>query len=126
MADRAAFHFARGMLTRSGVAAFHFEPSVALERTEQLIRTILRHESVVLAVRGPLPFAISGSPALRQECERRRATFDTGLANLCESLHITYQGFSPRICTREPSCLATGCTRTRSVTSGAPRSSPRS
>lgn len=94
MADRAAFHFARGMLTRSGVAAFHFEPSVALERTERLIHTILRHESVVLAVRGPLPFAISGSPALRQECERRRATFDTGLANLCESLHITYQGFS--------------------------------
>ena len=94
-ADRAAFHAARRLLTSPAAGAFYFEPAAALERSERLIRTILRPEEVVLAVRGPLPLTIAGSAAIQSACEQRRAAFDAGLRALCSSLHVAYHGYAP-------------------------------
>lgn len=94
VADRAAFHAARRLLTSSAEGAFYFEPAAALERSERLIRTILRHEDVALAVRGPLPLTIPGSAAIQSACEQRRAEFDAGLRALCASLHVAYHGYA--------------------------------
>lgn len=95
LTNRGLFHLARRMVTGEASSAFFFDPEVALSRTEQAIRAVLRHEEVALAVRGPLPLTISASASLRDTCERRRAAFDSGLANLCESLHVEYAGFKP-------------------------------
>lgn len=91
----AVFRLARNALTRANAAGFYFEPATALERIERVIRTVLRHEDIALAVRGPLPLAIPGSAAVAAECERRRAEFDAGLVSFCDSLHVAYYGFGP-------------------------------
>lgn len=94
IADRSAFHLARRMLARADASAFPFTPEVVLDRMDRLIRTVLRHETVILAVRGPIPLRIAGSAALRAECERRRAVLDSGLAARCEKLHVAYRSFT--------------------------------
>ncbi|MBK7329135.1 MAG: SGNH/GDSL hydrolase family protein [Dehalococcoidia bacterium] len=93
LGDRWFFHAARRLVNREATAAFFFEPEVALARVEQVIRVVLRHEDIALAVRGPLPLSIAGSGHFRAICEARRAALDQGLAELCRSLHVEYIGF---------------------------------
>lgn len=94
LAHRSAFHLGRRLVTREATVEFFFQPEVALQRVEQAIRAVLSQEEVALAIRGPLPLTISGSPALRELCERRRAAFETGLDDLCRSLHVAYHGYN--------------------------------
>lgn len=94
IADRAMVHAARHLFASAQATGFYFEPQQAAERMERAIRTVLRHEHIALAVRGPLPLTISGPVALQTECERRRAAFDSALGALCDSLHVAYRGFS--------------------------------
>ncbi len=94
LADRGLFHLGRRIVTGESTAAFFVEPETAIARTEKVIRTVLRHEDIALAVRGPLPLNIPGSAAFRAVCEARRAALDTGLAELCRTLHVEYAGFA--------------------------------
>jgi hypothetical protein len=95
VADRAVFHAGRRIATGVSLTAFYVEPDAAMAHVERAIRAILRHEEVSLAVRGPLPLHIAGSPAVRAVCERRRAAFDGQLRDLCNSLHVEYLPFGP-------------------------------
>jgi hypothetical protein len=94
IADRQLFHLGRRALIREANIAFFFDPAKALKSVEAVVRTVLRHEQIALAVRGPLPLNIAGPGSLRELCESRRAAFDAGLAELCRGLHVEYIGFN--------------------------------
>ena len=95
LAHRALFHAGRRIVTASQTTEFFLAPETALARVEQAMRTVLRHEEIAVAARGPLPLTISAPAAIRTLCEQRRAAFDAGLRDLCQSLHVTYTGFGP-------------------------------
>jgi hypothetical protein len=95
LAHRRLFHLGRRMLATSATAEFHFDPDWALQRVEEALRAVLRHEEIAVAVRGPLPLSIQGPAAMRALCERRRAQFNDGLERLCRTLHVEYASFGP-------------------------------
>lgn len=95
LAGTPAFHKARSLMTSGVGHAFFEEPAEAAANTEEALRAVLRHEHIPVAVRGPLPFAIPGPQAVREESERRRATFNAALEELCSRLHIPYVPYGP-------------------------------
>lgn len=95
IADRKVFHLARRALIRPANVAFYFTPEKAFDSVERAIRTVLQHEKIALAVRGPLPINIAGPAGLRELCESRRLAFHNSNATLCDTLHVEYLGFEP-------------------------------
>jgi len=95
LAGTPAFHKARSLMTGGVGHAFFEEPEEAAANTEEALRAVLRHEHIPVAVRGPLPFAIPGPQGVREESERRRATFNAALEELCARLHIPYISYGP-------------------------------
>ena len=61
---------------------------------EACIRTILAHEDVALAVRGPrIAFSADGTKKTRRWAEVRRSSVDRQIAELCKRLHVEYAGY---------------------------------
>jgi hypothetical protein len=50
IADRQLFHLGRKAFIREANVAFFFDPAKALKSVEAVVRTVLRHEQVALAV----------------------------------------------------------------------------
>ena len=94
IAHNAAFRTARRAVVGSIGGAFYFEPEHAAEMVEEWVRRAIRHEDLAVAVRGPLPLRIPGPRALRETCERRRASLDAALDAMCQRLHVAYLGFA--------------------------------
>jgi hypothetical protein len=93
VASNAAFRGARraAQLTIGGVT--NFEPEDVIASIGETIRVIIRHEGVVLGVRGPTN-QVHYYPSRRaaERAERRRQQVHTAIRAICRELHVEYVG----------------------------------
>ena len=78
LAHNAAFRAVRRTMLRCIGGDYHFEPEYIVPLMEECFRRVLRSEDVGLAVRGPAPLLIDGSPHARRDGERRRRVLHDG------------------------------------------------
>ncbi|MGH2633850.1 MAG: hypothetical protein ACRDG3_10610 [Tepidiformaceae bacterium] len=79
-----------------GVSA-RFLPDDVVSVTEACIRTILRHEDIVLVVRGPVTrYPGDGSDHARLRLEKLRSQVEDGLDTACKTLHVEYLARDPK------------------------------
>ncbi len=90
-ADSRPFQLARRTLVRTFGGDVHFEPGAVTEILEQVFRRAARHESLVMAVRGPgFPRDVTESVGGALRAGRRNNALDHALAAMCERLHVAY------------------------------------
>lgn len=90
-ADSRPFQLARRTLVRTFGGDVHFEPGAVTEILEQVFRRAARHESLVMAVRGPgFPRDVTESVGGGHRAGRRNDALDHALAAMCERLHVAY------------------------------------
>lgn len=70
----------------------HFTPEEVADRYERLIRTLLREEGMVVAVKGPLGKSRKTTARATARAEKRRQVVHRRLQLLCEQLHVFYVG----------------------------------
>ncbi len=70
----------------------HFTPEEVAERYERLIRTLLRQEGMVIAVKGPMGKSKKATARATARAERRRQVVHVRLKQLCQQLHVSYVG----------------------------------
>jgi hypothetical protein len=71
----------------------HFTTGQVIERVSDCIRVVIKHEGVVMVVKGPHSrsnYATRPGSAARKE--RQRMAVHTALEELCRQLHVTYNG----------------------------------
>ena len=94
LAHNGAFRLARRATIATIGGATNFTPEQVVESMEACIRTILAHEDVALAVRGPrIAFSADGTKKTRRWAEARRSSVDRQIAELCKRLHVEYAGY---------------------------------
>jgi len=98
LSSQPLFHAGRRLLQRTVGGATHFEPEEVLSRFSACARIILRSEATALLVRGPRGANDYYSTARqRRHGEARRRFVSEGLQDLCNDLHVTFDGLdSPR------------------------------
>jgi hypothetical protein len=98
-----AFHWLRTQSQRAIGGATFFEPSQVISVMTDCARTIVRHEDVVLLVKGPRGQGTYNGLHSRAWAEERRRRVHSALKRLCADLHVEYVGAElPRYLT-EPS-----------------------
>lgn len=109
LAHNGAFRAGRRLAQRTIGGATHFTPDEVVERVGACICSIVRAESVGLAVRGPQAFAdFSASDAARARAEQRRQHVHRALRDLCRESRVEYVGFNQPVyrTTARPRLLA--------------------
>src|SRR3990172_1215267 len=85
------FRGARGLLQMTIGGDTHFTPEEVADRITDVIRVLLSHEGIIIAVRGPdgrTNYAHSRRGAAKNE--RRRLKVDAALQRFCTERHVTY------------------------------------
>jgi hypothetical protein len=85
------FRGARGLLQMTIGGDTHFTPEEVADRITDVIRVLLSHEGIIIAVRGPdgrTNYAHSRRGAAKNE--RRRLKVDAALHRFCTERHVTY------------------------------------
>lgn len=85
------FQVARRTLVRTFGGDVHFEPGEVSGILEQVFRRAARHESLVMALRGPgFPRDVTESARGARRARIRNDSLDHALAAMCERLHVAY------------------------------------
>ncbi len=94
ISDRRVFRLLRKGAFRLIGADAHFTPEEVLAQTEAALRRVLKHEDVVLTVRGPRrPLAVDGGRKASALAERRRQLVNAGLKEMCGRNHVALHVF---------------------------------
>lgn len=91
-AHNAVFRQTRRLLQRTIGGDTHFTPDEVVERVTDVLRTLLQHEGLVLAIQGAdgrTDYAFSKRG--RANNERRRLYVDSRLRAWCKEHHVTYE-----------------------------------
>jgi hypothetical protein len=92
-AHNRVFHAARQAVTRAIGGDTFFSEEQVIEQVGKTLRTAIRDESVVVAVRGPgVMGPYLSTPGMRRRALPRRTRVDAALRKLCAELHVEYQG----------------------------------
>ena len=92
-AHNAAFRGIRKALQETIGGDTHFTTQQVIDRMEECIRVAARAENVVVVVKGPHgKRRLSGRKRAFERDERERLKLHTALEQLCEQLHVTYDG----------------------------------
>jgi hypothetical protein len=95
LARNPAWQAARRQLVRTVGGDTHFTPAQVAERIEAVLRVVLAHEHIGVALRGSMTsfdMAIGGAPARRSEARFREV--HRRLSEVCTRLHVPYSGQS--------------------------------
>ncbi len=85
-----AFHWTRARLQQAIGGATFFTPDQVIDVMTECIRTLVRHEDVILVVKGPRS---SGDYNQKREwAEERRLRVHRALHALCGEIHVDYVG----------------------------------
>lgn len=88
-----AFHWVREKSQRVIGGATFFEPEDVIAVVTDCARMAVRHENVVVVVKGPRGSgAYHGVGRSRSRAEERRQRVHAALSRLCEELHVDYVG----------------------------------
>lgn len=89
IADNATFRAVRKTAFRAIGGETNFTPREVLDRTEAVIRHALKHEDMLMMIRGPRrPLAVDGGARSAQRAERKRKMVNRNLQALCERNHV--------------------------------------
>ncbi|MCC6959092.1 MAG: SGNH/GDSL hydrolase family protein [Dehalococcoidia bacterium] len=70
----------------------HFMPERVAERYERLVRALLQREGMLVVVKGPRGKTKGVTARTRARAEVRRQVVHRRLEQLCQQLHLTYEG----------------------------------
>ena len=93
LAHNAVFRAGRRLALNTIGGVTHFTPEEVIGVMDACVRRVLRHEGVVLEVRGPLAADRAGSGRAREaRLEARRLAVHLAMKRMCADLHIHYTG----------------------------------